>query len=345
MPPEPSPPRYLGVEINRRCNLRCPHCFTASGPEEHPGPPAERVVELLGRFAALGVRHAGFSGGEPLLRTDLEDILAAGLEGGLTGYGLVTNGWAVTPRRARSLREVGVKVVQVSLDGVDAADHDAVRGCGPAGYYRALSAMRCFRDVGIRVDAAVLLNPRNLERLPELALLGEALGLTTLRFCSFVPTGRARDPALAAALAPAPERLDAFFALLRELNRRPTAPLRITIDHGLGPWNDEGSFACSAGQGVAYVSSEGDLYPCPGLIFPAFRVGNVWGDRPLEELLRDPRMHAVRARDRRRDQGPCATCSNAGCSGGCRGLSFALTGDVAESPPYCNVRRVGRPLR
>jgi radical SAM protein with 4Fe4S-binding SPASM domain len=341
-PVAPVLPRYVGIEVNRRCNLSCPHCFTDSGPEAHPGPPAAQLDGLLARLAALGVRYVGFSGGEPLLRTDLEGIMRRGQAAGIGGYGLVTNGWPVTPARVRSLAEAGLRVVQVSLDGADAADHDAVRSCGPEGFYRALRAMRLFRDAGLRVDAAALLNARNLERLPELALLCEALGLTTLRWCSFVPTGRARDPAIAAAIEPSPARLDAFLALMRTMNSRPDAPLRLTIDHGIGPWDDAGAFACTSGAAVVYISSEGALYPCPGLIFDDFIVGNVYGDRPLEALFADPAMHRVRTRDRRAGHGPCATCDHPRCTGGCRGLSHALSGDVDASPPYCNVRRRSR---
>ena len=344
--PSPEPPGraaapYVGIEVNRRCNLRCPHCFTDSGPDAHPGATAEQLDGLLARLATLGVRQVGFSGGEPLLRTDLEGIMRRGLTAGIQGYGLVTNGWPATQARARSLKDAGLRVVQVSLDGVDAADHDAVRACGPEGFYRALRAIRLFRDAGLRVDAAALLNARNLERLPEMALLCEALGVTNLRWCSFVPTGRARDPEVQRALTPAPERLDAFLELMRTLNRRPDAPLRLTLDHGIGPWNDAGAFACTSGQAVVYISCEGDLYPCPGLIFDEFIVGNVYGPRPLEALFADPALSRVRTQDRRGGQGSCATCDNPRCTGGCRGLSYALTGDVTTSPPYCNVRRRG----
>lgn len=342
MPPEPATrdaPIYVGIEVNRRCNLRCPHCFTDSGPEAHPGPTVEQLDDLLTRLAALGIQHIGFSGGEPLLRTDLEGIMRRGLDAGIGGYGLVTNGWAATPARVRSLKDAGVRVVQVSLDGVDAADHDAVRSCGAEGFYRALRAMRLFRDVGLRVDAAALLNARNLERLPEMALLCEALGVTNLRWCSFVPTGRARDPSVQQAIEPSPERVDAFLALMRTMNSRPDAPLRLTIDHGVGPWDRDGAFRCTSGKAVVYISCEGALYPCPGLIFDDFVVGNVYGARPLDELFADPAMHRVRTMDRREGGGPCAACDHPHCTGGCHGLSYALSGNIETSPPYCNVRR------
>ncbi|MFH1532815.1 MAG: radical SAM protein [Pseudomonadota bacterium] len=330
---------YVGIEVNRRCNLRCPHCFTDSGPDAHPGPSADQLGGLLARLASLGVRHVGFSGGEPLLRTDLEGIMRRGLDAGISGYGLVTNGWPATPARARSLKDAGLRVVQVSLDGVDAADHDAVRSCGAEGFYRALRAMRIFRDLGLRVDAAALLNARNLERLPQMALLCEALGLTTLRWCSFVPTGRARDPEVQRAIVPAPARIDAFLELMRTMNSRPDAPLRLTIDHGIGPWDAAGAFSCTSGAAVVYISCEGTLYPCPGLIFDEFIVGNVYGPRSLEALFADPAMHRVRTLDRKAGRGACAACDHPRCTGGCRGLSYARSGDISCSPPYCNVRR------
>ncbi len=329
---------YFGIEITRRCNLRCPHCFTASGGAAPDGPSLEAAASLLTSVAAAGIRSVAFSGGEPLLRKDLPELVAHGRRMGIDHFGVVTNGFVVDRASARTLVEAGLRSVQISVDGVDAADHAAVRACEPRDYYRALRAARIFLDLGAVVDIATILSPRNLRRAPEMAMLCEALGVRGLRYCTFVPAGRARSDEAIAAYRLEPAEVDRFLTLMRALNRQRDARLQIFIDHGIGPWLESGAFQCVAGDKVAYVSAEGDLYPCPSLIFDEFKIGNVFAS-PLSELLASPRMAAVRSMERATLQGPCAACPSAACSGGCRGAAYARTGSARGAVAYCGERR------
>jgi radical SAM protein with 4Fe4S-binding SPASM domain len=338
---EPCAEHFFGIEVTRRCNLRCPHCFTASGGQAHAGPPREFIETLLTDLGASGIRAVAFSGGEPLLRPDLAGLIRHGRAANIEHFGLVTNGFLATPIRAHELAAAGLSNVQVSLDGVDAADHCAVRGCEPRDFYRALRAIRAFLDEGIRVDVACLLSPKNLRRAPEMAMFCEALGVRGLRYCSFVPTGRGADPAVAEALALGAEQVDWFLGFMRHLNRQPGGRLELFIDHGIGPWLESGEFECGSGKHVAYLSAEGDLYPCPTLLYPPFRVGSVL-TTPVRELLAAPAMAAVRCLRRCEIRGCCATCANQACSGGCRGGAFAATGDVRGPVSYCNFVRRSR---
>jgi radical SAM protein with 4Fe4S-binding SPASM domain len=86
------------------------------------------------------------------------------------------------------------------------------------------------------------------------------------------------------------------------------------------------------------VSAEGDLYPCPGVIFDRFKVGNVF-ETPLGDLLASPAMARMRNLRKADTSGPCATCPNDACSGGCRGASYAAFGDENHAPPFCTVYR------
>jgi radical SAM protein with 4Fe4S-binding SPASM domain len=334
-------PDYFGIEVTRRCNLHCPHCFTDAGGKNHPGPTTEALSDLLGRLARAGARTVAFSGGEPLLRRDLEQVMDAGRRAGIESFTLVSNGFFAEPARVRSLEAAGLVGVQISVDGVDAKDHAAVRGCSPIDFYRALGAIRGFREVGITVDVACIISRQNVERAAEMALLCEALGVRSLRYCSFVPTGRAVDRAIAEPFEVEPERLDRFLALLREIRAQPDAPIGVLTDHGIGPWQTGGEFRCDAGESVAYISAEGDLYPCPGSIFAPFVVGNVFST-PIEELLASPKLACVRSIERRELDEPCRSCQEPACSGGCRGAAFARTGDPRAAPHYCNVRRRDR---
>jgi radical SAM protein with 4Fe4S-binding SPASM domain len=361
---------FFGVEVTRRCNLKCPHCYTASTARSHPGASAERIGALLGELAALGARHVAFSGGEPLLRDDLEAIMIEGRRRGLKSYSLVTNGSLATPERVTSLRRAGLTSVQVSLDGVDARDHCEIRSCSPRAYYRALRAIRLFREARVKVDVATILVGPNLERGPEMLLLAQALGVRYLRFCSFVPTGRASSDEVQRRLDQTPAKLDAFLEFFRSEKRAEATrakrekrerdseakpakesseagargergePLPVLlIDHGIGPWRSDGDFTCMSGRNVAYISSDGFIYPCPGLLFDEFRVGNVY-ETPVAQLVASPAMGRVRTLGRATLAEPCRSCGVERCTGGCRGAIYAASGgDLLAPPTYCNAAR------
>jgi radical SAM protein with 4Fe4S-binding SPASM domain len=331
---------YFGIEVTRRCNLRCPHCYVDAGGRAHPGPGREALCGLLTQLARAGIRTVAFSGGEPLLRRDLERVMLHGLAEGIRAYALVTNGFYAEPARARSLKRAGLEAVQVSLDGVDRVDHCAVRECSTLDFYRALRAVRVFQDAGVVVDVASIIWPANVARAAEMVLLCEALQARYLRYCTFIPTGRAADQRVADRFHVEPEHLDRFFEFLRAVTSEegPPPPVRVVTDHGVGPWSSSGEFRCEAGREVAYVSAEGDLYPCPGTIFDELVVGNVF-ESPVQELLASARLARVRGIRRAEITEPCRGCDNDRCTGGCRGAAFAAGRDLHAAPRYCNVIR------
>ncbi|HOU93475.1 MAG TPA: radical SAM protein [Polyangiaceae bacterium] len=340
---ESKPGLLFGLEVTRRCNLTCPHCFTAAGAAAHPGPTRPEVRALMEQLVAAGTRHLAFSGGEPLARRDLEELMADGRAAGMKSFSMVSNGVLASPRRVAQLRRAGLVSVQVSLDGVDVRDHRAIRGCSAEAYFRAMRAIRLFREAGVEVDVATILVGPNVERLEEMTLFGQALGVRKLRYCSFVPTGRGAGDGVRAEHAAEPERLDAFLEGLRRYRAGKSPAVDLVIDHGVGPWREDGRFRCVAGRHVAYITSEGDLYPCPSLMHPPFRVGNVFREG-LAALLASPALHRVRRLRRRELAEPCRSCPTPRCSGGCRGAAYAATGDVRAAPAYCNyLRRTGAP--
>jgi AdoMet-dependent heme synthase len=334
-------PNLFGIEVTRLCNLRCPHCFTSSGAASHPGPELEALRKLTTDLVRVGVRKIAFSGGEPLLRKDLEALMHHGLAEGIQSFGIVTNGYLVNRQRAKSLARAGLSIAQVSVDGVDAIDHCAVRQCQRGDFYRALHAIRMFLEVGVTVDVATILTPRNCERAPEMALFCEAIGVRALRYCSFVPTGRAVSDEVKDRFTVRPQDADGFIRFMQQMASHPSAPIGIFIDHGIGPWHPSGEFRCDCGEGVAYCSSEGYLYPCPGLIFDEFKVGNVF-ETPLETLFNSPAMSRVRQIAKSQLHGMCNSCPHQGCSGGCRGAAYARAGDVLAAPSYCFLRTTER---
>lgn len=331
---------YLGLEVTRRCNLTCPHCFTASNQHSQEGASAGELRGWLDQIADLGVNYLALCGGEPLLRKDLEEVMFHGRSKGIHRYSMVSNGILCTANRARSLREAGLISAQISIDGVDAEDYDLVRNSGPAAYYHAIRGIRNLQDVGIDITIACILSPKNLLRAPEMVLLCEALKVRNLRYCTFVPSGRGGASEMKARYKINKEDLKRFSDFMAATETRQDIPARISIDHGAGPCGIRQHVKCDAGS-MAYISSDGEVYPCTGLIAPEFSMGNMYR-MPLKEILASPHRYDVRAIPKKELAGPCRTCENDECSGGCRGAAYFACGDLRGPVLNCILGPVKR---
>jgi MoaA/NifB/PqqE/SkfB family radical SAM enzyme len=119
-------PRLVGWGITNRCNLSCPHCYSSASRARQDELTTEECLNLLDSLARMGTKRIGWTGGEPLLRVDLEDLIdrcaRLGIESGIT-----TNGVPLTPRRAESLRAAGLGIVQISLDGSTSERNGKIR--------------------------------------------------------------------------------------------------------------------------------------------------------------------------------------------------------------------------
>jgi MoaA/NifB/PqqE/SkfB family radical SAM enzyme len=212
--------RWVVFHVTERCGLRCLHCLRDPGEQPADLPPG-LVAKVLGEAAALhGIRHAGFTGGDPLLWPHLEDGLDAVVAQGSTWH-LVTSGAGfdrlvalleAVPARRRALRSV-----DFSADGATEPTHDAIRG---AGSWRGLmAAVAACSARGLPFSLQLTLNARNQAELEPMALLAGELGARGLGVAMMNATGRAVDrelylpPAAWDAILDRIERLSALVKL------------------------------------------------------------------------------------------------------------------------------------
>lgn len=334
-PPETPAARTLHLHVTHRCNLHCPTCYASdfllTGPDVLRFDDLRRVMESA---ADTGYTRLTLSGGEPLLRRDLAAILELGRRR-FQWISLTTNGTALTPRRAAEL--VGrVDHLNVSVDGIDAKTHDAIRGAGA--FDRVMTGLRTLLAAGFPAQRISLsptvtsVNHRNLDRMVDLAA---ELG-TDVAFGFFLPTGRGLC------------NRDRFTLDPREMVRlfeRAAARRREHIRLGSpthGKEDSEVAFTqvstdCSIGS-ILTVQADGSVFPCPNLIQPEHRLGNVreLDDEKLSHLLaaqngKEP--YACRVVDR---VPGCRSCdARYFCGGGCMANAFMVTGDIMGRDPYC----------
>jgi len=328
-------PRLVGWGITNRCNLTCPHCYSSASKAREAELTTEECFEILDSLAAMGAERIGWTGGEPLLRMDLENLIeraaARGIESGLT-----TNGTPMTPHRARSLKDAGLKAVQISLDGSTSERNARIRATTAVEFEKTVQAIRIARETGFGVHMAMLIGAETLDDVRSYVRLATQLGVASVRFCGFVPSGNGSD-------GEAKGRLDLRHRLieLRELVEEiggGEAPV-ILFDPAFGPLPPDYDYhECIAGMEMLYISPRGDVYPCTSLLNELFRVGNL-KERKIESIWADPRMTEIARFPKETIEGPCRDCEHLeSCGAGCRGITYAYTGDMHASFPLCMAR-------
>lgn len=328
-----SRPTTLLAELTWRCPLHCPYC---SNPLDLALAGAEldtvEWTRVLTEARALGVLQLGLSGGEPLLRRDLEDIVrhARGLGLYVT---LVTSGLGLTADRMRRLREAGLEHVQISFQ--DAAAAPAEHIAGARSWDAKVAAAARVRASGLAFSINAVLHRANMHAVEAIADLAAELGADRLELANTQYYGWAlanRD-----ALMPTREQVIAA----EDAADRVTARYRglMQVLYVLPDYYQSRPKACMGGWGAVYivVTPDGRAMPCQaagsiaGLEFPSVR------ERSLEWIWQQSDAF-TRYRGESWMREPCRSCAlRADTHGGCRCQAFLLTGDAALADPVCEL--------
>lgn len=271
--------RQLFWECTLRCNLHCRHCGSdckkLSGFADMP---KDDFLRVLDNVAAHTDPHSVFviiSGGEPLMRDDLEECGRAIYEKGFP-WGMVTNGLYMTPKRFRALRNAGMHTATVSLDGLE-EEHNRMRG-NPKSFARAVDAIRTMAaEHDFVFDVVTCVNRSNYSQLDEVKELLISLGVKEWRVFTVFPVGRAaqhEDLQLS----------DEEFRGVMEFIKRTRSEGRIKASYGCEGFlgNYEGDvrdhfYTCSAGVSVASVLIDGSISACTS-IRSDYKQGNIYSD-------------------------------------------------------------------
>jgi radical SAM protein with 4Fe4S-binding SPASM domain len=335
-------PAHPVWEMTTACNLRCIHCHASGGkpaPDELTTAEAKRLLDQLAEVSEF--RMMAYTGGEPLVRGDLFELMAYSQALGFTNT-MATNATLIDDAVARRLRKYGLVIAAVSLDGFDAQTHDYVRG-QPGAFEAALRGMQALRRAGILLHINITAMEYNLDQMEALmALVGE-LGTGILLMYQLVPVGRGQEVGEAALDLSANERLIRFMAQAQRDTRAIMEPVAgpqywpfLLQQAGVqgGPLlrlAEKVFHGCSAGRGFVYVKPNGDVWPCP---FIEVSCGNV-RQTPFTTIWKTSPVFADLRERERRLQGRCGECAYRKLCGGCRGRSWAITGDYLAEDPSC----------
>jgi pyrroloquinoline quinone biosynthesis protein E len=332
--PTLAPPMGLLAELTHRCALRCPYC---SNPLELDRRSQELTTEewkrLIDEAAALGVLHIYFSGGEPLLRRDVVDLVTHAHAAGLY-TNMITSGVGFQPALIDAVSAAGLDHIQLSVQAVDAETCDRVAGYPGALELKHAMAAAIAR-LGLRLTVNAVVHRDNVRQIPDFVRLAEAWGaarieIAHVQYYGWGLVNRAR-------LMPSREQVEAAMADV-EAERVRTAG-RLVIDCVLPDYYARFPKACMGGWGARLmnVTPSGKVLPChaaetiPGLAFDTVR------EASLSEIwYRGAAFNAFRGTDWMKE--PCRSCARKDVDfGGCRCQAMALAGDAAATDPACSL--------
>lgn len=345
----PPPPFLVALNLTRRCNLNCAHCYLDAGTRESDSTGELTTAEVKGLIddiAALSNETmVVFTGGEPLLRADLTDLVAHA-----SGLGLMavigTNGLGLNNRRVIALKEAGAQGVGISLDSLDPEIHDAFRGL-PGSWVRVTDAIDACRRNDFRFQLHFSVTDDTAHELDDMIAYARDVGAFALNVFFLVCTGRGEKMTNISV-----EIHDRVIRRVTEAARRETeimvrakcAPHFKRMAWELDPeWPITAAHGyeaggCLAGTRYCRITPEGGVTACP---YIEEEVGSVrsqgfdeiWHDAPQFKALRQPAL-----------EGRCGACEYSKICGGCRARPLARDGQLMGEDFLCAYEPQGGPL-
>jgi radical SAM protein len=335
-------------EVTRACDLACVHCRASALAHREWGElTTEEGISLIRQVREFGRPVFVLTGGDPLKRSDIHDLIRTAADAGLPTYMSPSGTPLLTHAALMRAKESGLAGVSISLDGSNDEIHDRFRGV--AGSFRkSLTASGSAVALGLKLQINTTLTRHNLEDLLKIADLVSSLEAQRWTVFLLVPTGRAQ-----AGLQIMAQETEEAFAWLFEYSKQ--APFRIKTTEGphyrrvalqkaavpieracnavvIGTGSGGGRFipGMNDGSGFLFISSKGVIHPSGFLPLAAGNVRHdsllrVYRDHPLFVALRDPD----------RLEGRCGRCEFRAVCGGSRARAYGLTGNAFAEDPAC----------
>jgi PqqA peptide cyclase len=324
-------PYTLVAELTYRCPLRCVYCSNPLDFARHGDAlETEDWLRVFREAEELGVVQLNLTGGEPLLRADLERLVEGARA--LDLYtNLITSGIPLARERLAELKRGGLDNVQISIQDVTAEPSDRIAGL--KSFERKLQVARWVKELGLPLTLNTVLHRENLDRIGEVIALAESLAADRLELANTQYLGWALQNR--AALLPTPDQLERARAIARAARTRLQG--RMEVLFVTPDYYADFPKACMDGWGRRFivVAPDGLVLPChaahtlPGLVFDNAR------DKPLADIWRGSAGFGAFRGEAWMPE-PCRSCDRRSVDfGGCRCQAYHLTGNAAATDPVC----------
>ena len=351
-------PFVIAWEVTRACAYACKHCRADAQHQRHPAElTTEDAYNLIDRMADFGHPILVFTGGDPMMRRDLPDLISYATQQGLRCSLTPTATALPNKKRLTQARDAGIRRIALSLDSSDPAVHDEFRKV-EGSWDRTMNILHNAQDVGLSVQVNTTVTRFNLDTLPEMVPFIEEVSAVQWSVFFMVPTGRAQVEWMISA-----EEHETLFHWLYDLSK--TAPFdikgtaapmyrRVAIQRrrqevgegeevtfqGAGFQYDDGlnrpTRGVNDGNGFLFISHLGEIMPSGFLPLSA---GNVKEDDVVDVYRHHQLFQDLR--DVSKLKGRCGVCEFKEVCGGQRGRAYGVTGDYLETDPACVYQPTG----
>ncbi len=333
-------PRIVIWEVTQACALACVHCRADARTWRDPRElTTEEGLRFMDSLVPAGKPLLILTGGDPMERPDLAYLVGHGIGRGLTVALSPSATPKVTPERLADLKAAGLHRVALSLDGPDAATHDAFRRV-PGAYDRTMAIAADLARLGLPLQIGTTITRHSAPRLEEIGGIVERLGAVLWSVFFLVPLGRA---ALDSMVSPA--ECEDLLHRLYDISRRvrfgiktTEAPMYRRVVAQRGGQGVPRFAGINDAKGFAFVSHTGDVFPSGFLPRSAGNVrehdlADLYRESPLFRDLRDPGKL----------KGRCGACEFRESCGGSRARAYAMTGDPLAAEPLCVYEPASQP--
>ncbi|MDD5327849.1 MAG: radical SAM protein [Phycisphaerae bacterium] len=332
-------PRLIAFEVTRRCQFSCRHCranAVASVEEELTTNQCKKILKSVAKYKKCVLI---LTGGEPMEREDIYELIRYGREIGLRMV-MATCGYLINEKTILKLKKAGIMALSFSIDGTGADTHDKFRGTEGA-FDSAVNAAKIAREAHVRFQINTTLSKININEVIGIADLTRELGAYCFNPFILVPTGRGEE-IKDAVLDPVE-----YEVLLNELLRiklKQKIKVRVTCGpqfarvckQAKAKGLMEEVTGCMGGRGFGFISCRGDVQTCGfldvsagNLIENNFNFGEIWEKSKFLNEIRNVSDY----------KGDCGNCEYVGICGGCRARAYATSGDYLGQDPVCNYKR------
>jgi PqqA peptide cyclase len=325
-------PFGLLAELTYACPLHCPYCSNPLNLSDYRDElTTEQWQRVVAEASELGVLQLHLSGGEPLQRRDVVEIVHGASELGLY-TNLITSALGLSARRAEQLKAAGLDHVQISIQASEPTGSDRI--AGTPSFERKITAARLVKELGWPLTLNVVLHRQNIDRIADILRLAEELDADRLELANTQYYGWAwRNRG---ALLPSKAQLDRAEAVVRAARERTEGGMEII--YVLPDYYSQYPKPCMGGWAHQQltVAPNGDALPCPAaheLPLPRASVREaslawIWSESPLFQRFRGTEWMPE----------PCRSCPRREIDfGGCRCQAFQLTGDASRTDPVCHL--------
>lgn len=329
-------PDMVTWEITERCNMHCKHCSNAVN-----GKPFElnthECKKIIDRISDAKVFKVGIEGGEPLVRSDLIDLIDY-MNQKRIQPSIATNGLLLNTSFIESITPYHVDSLQISLDGPDRNSYALLRG-NSSYFDQVIHNIKVAVDHRLPITIAMVVSKSTYLEIPRMAEFAQSLGVKKLRFIDYVPSGRGQ---LSDCLSP--EELKTAYSMMCDINipelQIITPNKLMALVSGkrpealLGLINPEACFGCEAGTVIAHIRANGDLFPCSFFREKQFSAGNIL-ENSLQTVWKNAEAFSP-FRATKELPTRCKSCDlSSHCFGGCRAYAYYFSGSLQNKDPRC----------